>query len=76
MEKFNQHTYKAITDARILPFMRNVHGALTSFIVQEDNCAPHRAKSVATCLANNVKSRIKWSAQSPDLNPIEKYEAL
>ena len=34
--KFNLNTYKAIFDARILPFMNNVHGGLTSYILQKD----------------------------------------
>ncbi len=45
---FNQHTYRSIIDAHILPFKKNVHGDNSLFVLQEDNCGPHRAKSIAT----------------------------
>ncbi len=51
--------------------MNDLHGGTTSFILQEDNCGPHRAKSMATYLANKDESRMKCPVQRLDLNPIE-----
>ena len=56
--------------------MKNNDGGSTSFILQEDNCGPHRAKSIATFLANEDVVRMNWPEQSPDLNPIEKVLGL
>ena len=58
--KFDQHTYRSIIDAHITPFMNKTHGGTESFMLQEDNCGPHRAKSIAIHLTNNEVSRMKW----------------
>ena len=68
---FNQHTYRAIIDNHILPSMYNVHNGPASFILQEDNCRPHRAKSIANYLANKEVTRMQWPPQSSDCNRIE-----
>ena len=68
---FDQHTYRVMIDNHILPFVYDVHGGTNTFILQEDNCGPHRAKSIATYLANEDITRMEWAPQSPDLNPIE-----
>ena len=68
---FDSNTYRVIIDNHILPFAYNIHGGTDQFILQEDNCGPHRARTIATCLANEEVSRMFWPAQSPDLNPIE-----
>ena len=73
---FDRHTYRAIIDNHILPFTYDVHGCPASFVLQEDNCGPHRAKSVAAYLANEEVTRIKWPAQGSDLNPIENVWGL
>ena len=46
--------------------MYDVRGGPSSFILKEDNCRLHRVKSVATYLANEEFTRMKWPAQSPD----------
>ena len=66
---FNQHTYRAIIDNHILPFVYNVHSGPDSFVLQEDNCGPHREKSIADYLANKEITRMKWHPQGPDCYP-------
>ena len=71
VENFNQHTYRSIIDAHILPFKNIVHANTALFTLQEDNCGPHRAKSVNTYMYSASVNRMQGPAQSPDLNPIE-----
>ena len=73
---FNQHTYRSIIDANILPFKNNVHGNNALFILQEDNCGPHRAKSINTYLYSASVNRMQWPAKSPDLNPVENIRGI
>lgn len=73
---FDRHTYRVIIDNHVLPFTYDVHGGTDKFVLQEDNCGPHRAKSIATYLANEEVTRIVWLSQSPDLNTIENVWGL
>ncbi len=68
---FYRNTYRVIIDNHILPFMYDNHDGPASFMLQEDTCGPRRARSIATYLQSQEVTRMKWSAQSPDLNPIE-----
>ena len=68
---FDQHTYRVIIHNHILRFVYDVHGGTNTFILQEDKCGPHRAKSIATYLANEDITRMEWAPQAQDLNPIE-----
>lgn len=68
---FNQDTYRGITDNYVLPCINAKHGRRKSFILQEDNCGPHTARSIATLFHQKGVNRMKWPAQSADLNPIE-----
>ena len=51
--------------------MDNKHGHTDEFVLQEGNCGPRRARSVSTYLADKGVTRMAWSSQSTDLNPIE-----
>ncbi len=68
---FDKNTYRVIIDSHVLPFTEQKHGGTESFVLQEDNCGLHRATTIATYLQNKDAVRMKWPAQSPDLNPIE-----
>ena len=69
VDLINSSTKKFWTKC-LLPFMNSKH-VKEDFVLWEDNCGCYRAKCVATYLKAKAVSRIKWPAQSPDLNPIE-----
>ena len=60
----------------VLPFIYDVNGATDTSVPQEDNCGPHRAKSIDTYLQNEEVKRMNLPAQSPDLNPIDNIWCL
>ena len=68
---FDKNTYRVIIDSHVLPFLEQKHGETESFVLQEDNCGPHRATTIATYLQSKGVARMKWPAQSSDLNPVE-----
>jgi len=69
--RFNQHVYRNVIDSVLLPDAKNEFGDDKSFVLQEDHCGPHRAITIKDYLAEKEVTRMKWPAQSPDLNPIE-----
>lgn len=70
---FDRNTFRFVIDNHILPFVYNAHGGPTSLVPQEDNSGPHRDTSISTYLANEEITRIKWQAQSSDMNPTDNY---
>jgi transposase len=71
-ETMTAKRYKYVLQRLFIPFyerMRAKHGE--EVVMQEDNASWHRAGIVERYLTNKKVNRIKWPAQSPDLNPIE-----
>lgn len=69
--RFDSYVYRAIIDNCVLPFIYDVHGGPASSGFLEDNRELHRAKCIADYTPHEKVVRLKWSAQSPDLNPIK-----
>ncbi|GBL74437.1 Transposable element Tcb2 transposase [Araneus ventricosus] len=54
------------------PYVRPYAGAIGNyFILMDNNARPHRTVVVEVYLEGHGLERMEWSAQSPDLNPIE-----
>ena len=66
-----QERYKEILDSELVPFISKHYGNTDSVVFQQDNCGPHKAKSVSSFLYEKGIEVMCWPAQSPDLNPIE-----
>ncbi len=73
---FTKEKYLAIIDEHVLPFMSEKHRGSDAFILQYDNCGPHRASSIATYLSKKDVVRMDWPTQSPDLNSIENIRRI
>ena len=58
-----------------MPFAVEKCGSTSGFF-QKDNCGPHKAKSTASNLNGNNVNVMKWTSQSPYLNPIENAWAV
>ena len=66
-----QKQYISILEANIVPFAIEHYGSISSVTFQQDNCGPHRAKSVKAYMEASGINAMNCPAQSPDLNPIE-----
>lgn len=64
IERFHRNTDRVIIDYHTLLFINDVHGGTDRFVLQEDNCGPHSASSVAIYLQKEELTRMKWLAQS------------
>ncbi len=67
----NQFKYIDILRQYILPLTSAHQAANFRFIYQHDGCGPHHAKRVLELWHSNGANVLTWSAQSPDLSPIE-----
>ncbi|GFW21332.1 transposable element Tcb2 transposase [Trichonephila clavipes] len=65
-------TDRRYTDEILRPHVIPYAGAIgDSFVFQDVNAPPHRARLVENMLEAETIQRMEWTAHSPDLNPIE-----
>ncbi|GFY23201.1 transposable element Tcb2 transposase [Trichonephila clavipes] len=65
-------TGRKYADEILRPHVIPYSGAIgDSFVFQDDNARPHRARLVENMLEAETIQRMEWPAYSPDLNPIE-----
>ena len=68
---FKNTQYKEICLNLLFPWATQQFGDIKNCILQEDNCGPHRAIAISEFIEEHGVKRMKWPAQSPDLDPIE-----
>ncbi|GFW14580.1 transposable element Tcb2 transposase [Trichonephila clavipes] len=65
-------TGRRYADEILRPHVIPYAGAIgDSFVFQDDNAQPHRARLVENMLEAETIQRMEWPVCSPDLNPIE-----
>lgn len=71
-----QDQYRIILNEQLIPIGTQYYDGIQNRIFQQDNCSPHKAKSVRSLLDAKGIKLMSWSAKSPDLNPIKNAWAL
>ncbi|GFT28190.1 transposable element Tcb2 transposase [Trichonephila clavipes] len=67
-------TGRRYADEILRPHVIPYAGAIgDSFVFQDDNARPHRARLVENMLEAETMQRMEFPACSPDLNPIEHF---
>jgi hypothetical protein len=62
--------YKRILAENLMASVKNL-GLTEDFLFQQDNDPKHTSKYTRDFFENNEINVLKWSFQSPDLNPLE-----
>ena len=70
-ETMDQHLYKSILEDELVNMIKYYGLEADRVIFQYDNDPKHTAASVRSWLDEQSFGVLEWSAQSPDLNPIE-----
>uniref|UniRef100_A0A3Q3AY27 Tc1-like transposase DDE domain-containing protein n=1 Tax=Kryptolebias marmoratus TaxID=37003 RepID=A0A3Q3AY27_KRYMA len=65
----NAQVYIDILDSFLIPSIEQMFG--DEIIFQDDNASCHRAKTVKAFLGERPIQSMSWTANNPDLNPIE-----
>ena len=68
---FKNPQYIEVCESILWPWVKNVYSSLENFILQEENCGPHRAIAVRKYMEQLNVPRMVWPPQSPDVAPIE-----
>ena len=63
--------YQGILECNVQPSVRKLDHSQRSWVLQQDNDSKHTSKSTQEWFKTKHRTVLKWTAMSPDLNPIE-----
>ncbi len=70
----NQHVYKNVLESHLVPFLKK--NQFKNFIFQQDGAPCHTSKLLKEFFTEAKIQLLEWTAQSPDINPIEHVWAI